>query len=227
MAQPGVIPLFAELTRAVADLDERRAMHLVLNLLVQDVNALQIVEACQEGLREVGLRYERREYFLAGLIMAGEIFRQVMALLGPILAAQMRGRASGRIIIGTVQGDIHDIGKNNLGLLLGSYGFEVIDLGVDVAPMEFLAQAEHQHPAVIGLSGLLTSSYDAMRTTIGLLRASPDTQVQAIPLVIGGFQLNEQVCRYVGADYWMTDAMAGVRLCQQLIAPGFPGGESG
>ncbi|MEZ4590574.1 MAG: cobalamin-dependent protein [Chloroflexota bacterium] len=122
-------------------------------------------------------------------------------------------------MIGTVRGDIHDIGKNNLSMLLTCYGFSVHDLGVDVPPSEFLLQAMQVRPDIIGLSGLLTTSYDAMKETIELLRASDDVALRAVPIVIGGNQLNEQVRQYVGADYCLNDAMSGVRLCQQLLNP--------
>jgi methanogenic corrinoid protein MtbC1 len=116
-----------------------------------------------------------------------------------------------------VKGDIHDIGKNNLTMLLTCYGFSVYDLGVDVPPSEFLLQAVQIRPNIIGLSGLLTSSYDAMKETIDLLRISGEAAIAAIPIIIGGNQLNEQVCRYVGADFWVNDAMSGVRLCQEIL----------
>jgi methanogenic corrinoid protein MtbC1 len=207
-----------ELITSVADLAEKKVLELVNRRLQTGDNPLQIVEDCQEGLRQVGERYERREYYLAGLIMAGEIFREVMERIQPIIEFQYRGNDTGRILIGTVQGDIHDIGKNNLIMLLSSYGFTVHDLGVDVPPSEFLVQALQVQPDVIGLSGLLTSSYEAMGETIFLLRHSGTEEIKKIPIIIGGYQLNEQVCSFVGADYWVNDAMNGVRLCQELMA---------
>ncbi len=120
--------------------------------------------------------------------------------------------------MGTVKGDIHDIGKNNLSMLLTCYGFSVHDLGVDVAPSEFLLQAVQVQPEIIGLSGLLTSSYEAMAETIKLFRRSGERELSQAPIVIGGKQLNQQVCQFVGADYWVNDAMTGVRLCQEIMA---------
>ena len=201
----------------VADLKEAEALSIVQARLNQNDNPLLIAEDCQEGLRQVGERYEQREYYLAGLIMAGEIFRQVMELLRPVIEEQFTGNESGTILLGTVRGDIHDIGKNNLSMLLTSYGFTVQDLGVDVPPSEFLLQAIQSKPDIIGLSGLLTSSFDAMRETIHLIRRSGENDLADIPIIIGGNQLNEQVCQYVGADHWVTDAMMGVRLCQHLL----------
>jgi methanogenic corrinoid protein MtbC1 len=207
-----------DLVRLVADLMEQETLDLVRVRLEEKDDPLTIVEDCQEGLRLVGERYERQEYYLSGLIMAGEIFREVMELLSPVIEGSFIGSESGVILLGTVEGDIHDIGKNNLSLLLTCYGFTVHDLGVDVPPAEFLRMALQIQPDIIGLSGLLTSSYDSMLETIRLLRASPDLKIAEASIVIGGNQLNEQVSQYVGADGWVTDAMEGVRLCQKIMA---------
>ena len=201
----------------VADLNENEALALVEERVAQGQDPLAIIEDCQEGLRQVGERYERQEYYLSGLIMAGEIFREVMEIVQPVIVEQFTGKETGTSLIGTVRGDIHDIGKNNLSMLLTCYGFSVHDLGVDVPPSEFLLQAIQVRPDLIGLSGLLTSSYDAMKETIDLIRMTGDPEINSIPIVIGGNQLNDQVSKYVGADYWLNDAMSGVRLCQQLL----------
>ncbi len=201
----------------VADLNENEVLSLVETRVAAGHDPLGIIEDCQEGLRQVGERYERQEYYLSGLIMAGEIFREVMEMVQPLIVEKFTGNESGTILLGTVKGDIHDIGKNNLSMLLTCYGFSVHDLGVDVSPSEFLLQAMQIQPDIIGLSGLLTSSYDSMKETIDLLRISGDAAIAALPIVIGGNQLNEQVCRYVGADFWVNDAMTGVRLCQNVL----------
>jgi methanogenic corrinoid protein MtbC1 len=202
----------------VANLQEQEVLALVESRVQRGDDPLEIVKACQEGLRQVGLRYEKQEYFLAGLIMAGEIFREVIVLVQPVIEERHNGSDTGLILLGTVQGDIHDIGKNNLILLLRSYGFTVIDLGVDVHPEEFYRQAMDIQPDIIGLSGLLTSSYDAMAETIRLIRQADNHQLDSVPILIGGSQINQDVCDFVGADYWVTDAMSGVRLCQRLLS---------
>jgi methanogenic corrinoid protein MtbC1 len=207
----------ALLVSHVANLDENEALSLVEARIQTDDNPLAIVEDCQEGLRQVGERYEQREYYLSGLIMAGEIFREAMELLRPIIELEFSSNETGTILLGTVRGDIHDIGKNSLSMLLSSYGFTVHDLGVDVPPVEFLLEAIQVKPDIIGLSGLLTSSFDAMRETINMIRSSGENGISKLPIIIGGNQLTSQVCQYVGADYWVTDAMTGVRLCQQLL----------
>ena len=202
------------LIAAVADLQEETTLSLVQQRLEAGDDPLQVIKDCQEGMRQVGLRYEQRQYYLSGLIMADEIFSQVMALAQPMVEQQVSGQASGRILLGTVQGDIHDLGKNIVNMLLGCHNFAVHDLGVDVSPATFATQAEQIQPHLVGLSGLLTNAYDAMRETVTLLRAGGYTG----PIVIGGGQLNEEVCQYVGADHWTTDGVAGVELCQRLVA---------
>jgi methanogenic corrinoid protein MtbC1 len=206
------------LIHQVAELNEQAVLALVQERLSSGDDPLSIVEDCQEGMRQVGERYEEGQYFLAGLIMAGEIFREVMELAQPVIESQISAAESGRVLLGTVQGDIHDIGKNIQGMLLSCHGFTVHDLGVDVPPAEFLAQAEKTRPDIVGLSGLLTSSYDVMRDTIALFRGASRSGMSEIPILIGGAAVNEQVCRYVGADFWVVNSMKGVRLCQRLLA---------
>jgi dimethylamine corrinoid protein len=130
-----------------------------------------------------------------------------------VVESRISGRASGRILLGTVQGDIHNLGKNILAMLLRCHEFTVYDLGVDVSPVEFAERAREIHPDIVGLSGLLTSSYEAMRETVAMLRADGNR----VPIIIGGGQLSQQVCEYVEADYWNTDAVVGVDLCQRLV----------
>jgi methanogenic corrinoid protein MtbC1 len=204
----------ATLIAAISDLQEGTALTLVRQRLDVGDDPLLIIEDCKEGMRQVGVRYERNDYFLAGLIMGGEIFRQVMELLQPVVERQVSGRASGRVLLGTVEGDIHDLGKNIVNMLLSCHSFVVYDLGVDVSPVIFAEQAAHVQPHLIGLSGLLTSSYDAMHETVALLR----TRDYQGPVIVGGGQLNEEVCQYVGADHWTTDAVTGVELCQRLMS---------
>jgi methanogenic corrinoid protein MtbC1 len=142
----------------------------------------------------------------------------VVELVQPLLERQSNGQSAGTVLVGTVAGDIHDIGKNIAGMLLACHGFTVIDLGVDVPPAVFAAKAIEIQPDVVGLSGLITASFEAMKATITALRAEAQAQHCSFPIVVGGGMIDEQICRYVGADYWVTNAMDGVRLCQRLVA---------
>ncbi len=211
----------ADLSQALADLQENEALAMVQARLARGDDPLEIIEDCQAGMREVGNRYADRRYYLSGLIMAGDILREITELVLPRVEEKFSGRIAGRVLLGTVQGDIHDLGKNLLIMLLRSYGFIVLDLGVDVAPAQFVAQARAFKPDVIGLSGLITAAYAAMRETVTALRAMMAEDGTQIPILLGG-QVDEQVCRFVGADHWSTDAMEGVRLCQRLATPSDP-----
>jgi methanogenic corrinoid protein MtbC1 len=204
------------LVMQMTELQIREVLQLVRATLAAGEDPLAIVGKCQEGLRHVGELYEQGEYFLAALIMAGEIFRQAMELIVPYLVGAAPDKNC-RVLLGTVQGDIHDMGKNLLGALLRCHGFSVHDLGVDVPPAEFLRQVEATQPDVVGLSGLLTTSHTPMRAVVQLIRASLPPERQPRGIIIGGAAVNEQAREFVGADFCATDAMHGVRLCQRLM----------
>ena len=207
-----------QLTQLLADLEENAVLDIVNKRIRAGDDLMQILEECNEGMQIVGKRYERGEYYIAGLIMSGEIFREVVEMIQPLLVKKTDKKSSGRILVGTVSGDIHDIGKNMLGMLLTCYGFTVIDLGVDVPPAEFAAKAVESKPDIVGLSGLITASFEMMKETVSILRVEAKKHQLTFPILIGGGMIDEQVCQYVGADYWLKDAMAGVRLCQSLLA---------
>ena len=208
----------SQLAQLLADLEEDAVLELVQQRIDAGDDPLQIIDECNEGMREIGQRYEKREYFIAGLIMSGEIFREVVELVHPHLEKYDHGNISGRVLVGTVAGDIHDLGKNMFGMLLACHGFDVVDLGVDVPPAEFAAKAVETKPDFVGLSGLITASYEKMKETVALLRSESRKHKLSFPVIIGGGFIDDQICQYVEADYWMSDAMAGVRLCEELIS---------
>ncbi len=207
----------SQLAQLVADLDEDTVLALVQQRIDAGADPLQIIAECNEGMQEVGQRYESGEYFVAGLIMSGEIFREVVELVQPLIVENATESASGRVLLGTVAGDIHDIGKNIFGMLLTCHGFDVIDLGVDVPPDVFAVKVLEVKPDIIGLSGLITSSFEMMKETVSVLRKVFEKNGLNIPVIIGGGMIDEQVKAYVDADHWMTDAMGGVRLCEELL----------
>ena len=159
-----------DLVHLLADLEEETVLEIVRERIQTGDNLMQILEDCNEGMQIVGKRYEQGEYYIAGLIMSGEIFREVVEMVQPLLVRNSDKESSGCIMVGTVSGDIHDIGKNMLGMLLTCYGFTVIDLGVDVPPVEFSAKAVESKPDIVGLSGLITASFEMMRETVLMLR---------------------------------------------------------
>jgi len=207
----------SQLAQLVADLEEDAVLELVRQRIDAGDDPLQIIDECNEGMRKVGQRYEQGKYFVAGLIMSGEIFREVVELVQPLIEQQSKGNASGRVLIGTVSGDIHDIGKNMFGMLLSCHGFDVIDLGVDVPPNVFVEKIVETKPDIVGLSGLITASFETMKDTVAALRDQAKEHKLSFPIIIGGGMIDDQVCKYVGADYWTPDAMAGIRLCEELL----------
>ena len=205
------------LRTAIIELDEDRTLQLTRELVDQEgVTAHSILTACQDALRMVGERYEREEYFISGLIMAGELFKEVLELVRPTYEQTGTG-SSGRIVLGTVANDIHDIGKNLFATSLRGFGFEVIDLGVDVAPERFLDEVRASKTDVVCMSGLIALAFESMKQTIELLHANESELGYLPPVIVGGAIMDSRVCKYVGADTWSTDSMEGVRICQRLV----------
>jgi methanogenic corrinoid protein MtbC1 len=202
-----------QLISAIADLNEESALRLTRQRLAENDDPLMLIESCQQGLQRVGKRYAQHKYYLSGLIMGGEIFYEVMELVRPAMESSISGSSSGKVLLGTVQSDIHDLGKNIVKLLLSCYKLTVYDLGVDVPPQEFLHQTRKLRPDIVGLSGLVTNAYDSMRETIALFRQ----EGYRIPIIIGGSQLSKEVFQYTGADYWVSKADAGVKLILRLL----------
>jgi methylmalonyl-CoA mutase cobalamin-binding domain/chain len=205
------------LTGQMAELQIGKVLELVNECLEEGENPLEIIEVCKEGVRRVGELYEKGDYFLAGLIMAGEILRQVLDRVLPLLPVTGSGSSSGLVLMGTVQGDIHDIGKNLAQALFRCQGFNVLDLGVDVPPSEIVRQVRANQPDIVGLSAFLTTGYGAMRETVRLIRETIPAGGQPSVIIVGGGLMNEQVCHYTGADLWTRDAVEGVRKCQDAI----------
>lgn len=205
------------LSTLVANLEEDAVLELVRQRITAGNDPLQIIEECNAGMRQVGQKYENGEYFVSGLIMSGEIFREVVEIVQPVLQKYANGKSTGLVLLGTVAGDIHDIGKNMAATLLSCYGFTVIDLGVDVLPATFAEKAIEVKPDIVGISGLITSSFEPMKETIAILREKAQQHKLLFPIIVGGGMIDEQIRNYVGADYYVKDAMSGVRLCQKLM----------
>ena len=205
--------LSAELIRSVADLQDEEVLRLVRLRVDQGDDPYNIVEDCRKGMIEVGKRYEARQYYLSGLILAGEILREVMEIIQPLTDKKYFGNSRGVVVIGTVEGDIHDAGKDLFQILLNVHGFTVHDLGVNVPPADFVEKAREVRLTVIGLSCLLISAYAAMKETINLIRQDP--VVGATPVIIGG-QVSADVCKLVGASHWADDAVTGVNWCLRV-----------
>jgi 5-methyltetrahydrofolate--homocysteine methyltransferase len=202
----------SELTMAMADLEEEKVQGLVKAGLAAGVSPNQLLEECREGMTLIGKRFESGEYFLSDLIMAGEIFKTAAAEL--TAHGGSGGPTKGKVVLGTVKGDIHDIGKDIVVTMLRGANYEVTDLGVDVPAAQFVEAARASGATVVGLSGLLTISFDPMKETVAALKAAG----LPVKVMIGGGPVSESVREYVGADALGLDAQAAVALVEQWLA---------
>ena len=206
------------LVSSLIDLDEERTLELTREILAEGTTTpLSIISACQQAMRMVGERYERKDYFLSALIMSGEIFKEIVELVQPLQGLEPPREVLGTIVLGTVAGDIHDIGKDIFGTALRSYGFRVVDLGVDVPKDVFLEEVLRSRPDVVCLSGLIAAAFQSMRATAELIR-SHEAELGYRPFIaIGGGTIDSRVAAYVEADSWSTDAMEGVHICLRFV----------
>ncbi len=205
-----------KLIDAIVEMREATALAVTDELLDQGTDPLEILDACRKAMEEIGRRFQKGVYFVPELIMSGEILRQISEKIKPhVKEKSSKAMKRGKIVFGTVKGDIHDIGKNLVTFLLDINGFEVIDLGVDVKPQKFVdAIAEHR-PQVVGLSGFLTLAFDSMKETIAAIDKAG--QRNTVKIMVGGGSTDEQVKSYVGADAFGKDAVEAVALASGWI----------
>jgi len=205
-----------ELGQALRDLDEKKVYALVEERIKKDVPPMEIVGACNEGMAAVGELFSTNEYFISQLIFSAEILKAVMKRLEPLLQSAEPGKSTGKVVIGTVKGDIHDLGKNVVITLLRASGFEVIDLGVDVPAEKFVTTLKQTGAKVLGLSALQNLTYPEMKHVVEEVgKAGLRDKVK---IIIGGTPCNEQVRQFTGADYYAVDAVAGVKICKEIYA---------
>jgi len=198
----------------LAELKEDEALSEVRSLLDSGADPLSLVEGLREGMSEVGRRFDEKEYFLSELIMSAEIFKEAIALIEPHLQAGA-SQTKGTVIIGTVKGDIHDIGKNIVATLLRCEGYDVHDLGVDVPPASFIDELKETGAFLLALSGLLTLAFDSMKETVETLAEAGLRD--KVKVIIGGGPVNEKVVEYSGADAFGVDAAQAVKLANEYL----------
>jgi methanogenic corrinoid protein MtbC1 len=204
-----------KLVNAIADMKEEEALKLVREMVEGGSDPMEILEAGRKAVDIVGQRYEKGTYFLPELMLAGEMLNQVTDILKPELAKLPEMERHGKVLIGTVKGDIHDIGKDIVTFMLDVNGFEVLDLGVDVSPQAFVEAIGDFQPQVLGLSGFLTLAFDTMKETIEAIETAGLRD--GVKIMIGGGQVNEEIQKYAGADAYGRDAMAGVSLARKWL----------
>lgn len=202
-----------DLASTLADLKEAEALEVVKDRLKADEEPLKILEDARKGMEIVGKRFADSQYFIPDLVYSGEILKEITELVKPKLTKTAETKKLGKIVFGTVAGDIHDIGKDIVVFMLDVNGFEVYDLGVDVPAKKFVDRIKETNASVVGLSGFLTLAFDSMKETIEAMKAAGLRD--KVKVMIGGGQITEEVRKYTGADAYGKDAMAGVTLAKK------------
>jgi len=203
-----------ELVTAIVEMQEQDALRITRELLSNGQDPLKILDDCTAAMAVVGQRFEAGEYFLPHLIMGGDILKQISGMVKAGFKGEIASGNMGRVLMGTVEGDIHNIGKDIVTFMLEVNGFEVRDVGVDVPPARFVEEIRDFQPQVVGLSGLLTLAYDSMKNTV---QAIADAGLRdSVKIMIGGAPTSEKVREYAGADAYGRDAMAAVALARKL-----------
>ena len=204
-----------ELVTAISEMQEDEALRLVEASIQKGEDLNAVLRDCQEAMNIVGQRYEKGDYFLPELIMSGEMLKKISDLVKPKLTnpAASTSAKKGKVVLGTVRGDIHDIGKDIVGFMLDVNGFDVHDLGVDVPEAKFVDAVKADKPQVVALSGFLTLAYDSMKSTVEALDKAGIRS--GVKIMIGGGQITEMVKDYVKADAFGMDAVAAVRLAKE------------
>ena len=198
----------------MANLEEEKLLDEVKQQLQENIDPMNILDACREGIRIVGEKFAQEEYYISDLIMSAEILKGAMKILEPLLTSGT-GEASGKVVFGTVKGDIHNIGKDIVISLLRADGFEVFDLGVDTPPEAFIEKLKETGAKILGLSGLIPISYDSMKETVEALEKVGLRD--RVKVIVGGGLVDEQVCAYAGADGWGDNATTAVDMCREFI----------
>lgn len=203
------------LIKAMGGLEENEVLSLVEEMVSAGVEPIRIIEACRRGFEIVGQRYERREYFLSGLIISDEIFKGVMEILDRSSCFIPRERQElGKVLLGAPLGDVHDIGKNIVATLLRYSGFVVVDLGVSVRPSEFLQAAESSGARIVGISALITMAYEPLRETVAAFER--EGLRPGVKIMLGGGAVSKRVCEFAGADAWSREASDAVRFARRF-----------
>jgi methanogenic corrinoid protein MtbC1 len=199
-----------DLVQAIIELREAEALGIVKMRLDTGEEPLSILDDTREALMIVGHRFEAGDYFIPELIFSGEIMKEISALIKPLMTSEIKSEYVGTVVIGTVKGDIHDIGKDMVSFMLEINGFEVQDLGVDVSADRFVTCVKETKAQVVGLSAFLTGCIESMKATVLALQEAGLRD--NVKIMIGGNFISDLVCNEVGADGWGIDAGAAVRL---------------
>ena len=205
--------ILEKLKNKIVEGNSEEALDFILKAIDANIDAKRILnEGLIRGAEEVGMKYEEGEYFLGDMLLAADAINDCMDVIKPKLEKE-NYKLHGKVLIGTPEGDLHDIGKSLVIALLQGQGFDVIDLGVDVPPEKFVEVAINENPDIIGISGLLTMTISKMIETVTMLKRKG---IRA-KIVVGGGILSEESCKYIGADAWTKDGWKGVKLIKDLM----------
>ncbi|OPY66636.1 MAG: Methionine synthase [Syntrophorhabdaceae bacterium PtaU1.Bin034] len=204
-----------KLINLMADLMEEETLAMVNDLIKEGADPMGILDDARSAMEIVGKRFEKCEYFIPDLMMAGEILKGISDIVKPLLKGGQAGAKKGKVLIGTVAGDIHDIGKDIVTFMVDVSGYDVLDIGIDVPVATFVEKIREFQPQVVGLSGFLTLAYDSMKKTVEALEEAGLRD--GVKIMIGGGQMDDEVRKYVKADAYGKDAIAAVNLCRQWI----------
>ncbi len=203
------------LVSTLADLKEKEALRIVQDRLSAGDDPLSILNDARRALEIVGKRFADSEYFIPDLVYSGEILKEITDMVKPKLAKAAEVKRLGKVVMGTVAGDIHDIGKDIVVFMLDVNGFEVYDLGVDVPAQKFVEKIKESGATIVGLSGFLTLAFDSMKQTIEAIK---DAGLRdKVKVMIGGGQIDEEIRKYAGADAYGKDAMAGISIAKKWV----------
>ncbi len=204
------------LVEAIVNMEEENALKIAKELLDGGEAPLNILEECRKAMTIIGDGFEKHEYYLPELLMAGEILQGIADFVKPRIQGKTeQAKTVGKVVLGTVEGDIHDVGKDIVGFMLDISNFEVHDLGVDVSTQTFVEKIEEVQPQIVAMSGFLTLAFDAMKATVeAISKAGCRDRVK---IMIGGAPMDQAVVSYVGADAYRPDAAAAVKLAQEWI----------
>jgi len=199
----------------LSDLKEKEVLRVTEERLQAGEEALKILEDAKKAMQIVGDRFSDGTYFIPDLVYSGKILERLAELVKPKLSSGVGGKRLGKFVLGTVAGDLHDVGKNLVGFMLDVNGFEVYDLGVDVPAQAFVDKIKEVEPEIVGLSGFLTSVYKAMKDTLDAIEQAGLRD--RVKIIIGGGVMDDDIKDYCGADAYGSDAMAAVHIAKEWI----------
>jgi trimethylamine corrinoid protein len=204
-----------DLVKTLADLKEKEALKIVEDRLSAGEDPLKILDDARRAVEIVGKRFSDGEYFIPDLVYAGEILKEITDMVKPKLTKAAELKRLGEVVVGTVAGDIHDIGKDIVVFMLDVNGFEVLDLGIDVPAQKFVDAIKNTGSRVVGLSGFLTLAFQSMKDTVETIKKAGLRE--RVKIMIGGGQIDDQVRSFTGADAYGKDAMEAVKLAKGWI----------